>query len=353
MRAGDLTQHHYTMMTSTIKTPSAAPHLFSSPHANPLSYPHNHPNTHPTSHPHASPTSTRPAKGPAATPLASPRLPYSAGQTYPPRLSPAATRGSEKRSSSPSYFGLVVDDTADPRDSSVLPRHNWTPPSSSVKPFAAAVPKHVPLDGNPEFEAFRRQVDAYRDKGLSLSTATYTPPGGASLTANFIRPQAPRSHTHVSDSTTSSDAVSNGSGGAYTHAGRTDMDQDSLHDSAYVSGDSKRNSEGCVASPRFPSVSEVDGSGRSHGQGQGAVHQSADDRGRSRGDQPPGNQNNGTESRTTPFGPNPGGGPSMMTPDQLGQALEDPDVRLLLIDVRSAQSYARSRIRTALNLCIP
>lgn len=358
LRAGDRTPHHYTMMTSTIKTPSAAPHLYS-PHANPLSYP----TSHPATHPHASSPSTRPARGPAATPLASPRLPYSAGQAYPPRLSPAGTLGSEKRSSSPSYFGLVVDDPADPRDSSVLPSHHWTPPSSSVKPFAAAVPKQVPLDPNPEFEAFRRQVDAYRDRGLSLSTTTYTPEVGASLTTTFIRPKAPRSHTHASDSTTSSDAVSNGSGsvpvnGAAPEGTRMEMDQDSLHDSAYVSGDSKRNSEACMAPPQFPSVSEVDGSERSHGQGQRGVPPPSEDRGRRlstgpKGDKPQGNQNVGMGSRMTPFKQGPGGGPSMMTPDQLAQAIEDPGIRLLLIDVRSAQSYARSRIRTALNLCIP
>lgn len=43
----------------------------------------------------------------------------------------------------------------------------------------------------------------------------------------------------------------------------------------------------------------------------------------------------------------------MMSPDELRKTVEDPDIRLLLIDVRSAQSYTRCRIRTALNLCIP
>lgn len=42
-----------------------------------------------------------------------------------------------------------------------------------------------------------------------------------------------------------------------------------------------------------------------------------------------------------------------MLPEQLQQLVENPDARLLLIDVRSAQSYARSRIQSALNLCIP
>src|SRR5690606_8567466 len=97
--------------------------------------------------------------------------PYSVGQPHPPKLSPP--RGSENRSSSPSYFGLVVDDSTDPRDSSLLPHRNWSPASSGVKSFAAAaVPKNVPLDANPEFEAFKRQVDMYRDRGIGLTTST-------------------------------------------------------------------------------------------------------------------------------------------------------------------------------------
>lgn len=361
MRPGDRTPHHYTMMTSTIKTPSTAPHLHTTSPSNPLSYPH----THPATHTHGSSPSSRNGRGSAGTPMASPRLPFSAGQPYPPKLSPPTTRGSEKRSSSPSYFGLVVDDSIDPRDSSVLPRHNWTPPSSSVKPFAAAVPKQVPLDPNPEFEAFRRQVDAYRDRGLSLSTAMYSPQGGKSMT--FVRPKPPRSQTHTSDSTTSSEAISSGSGGMSTHSGtqegtRMEMDQESLHDSAYISGDSKRNSEACIGPPQFPNVSEVDGFDRPLGQSFKMMLPPApsEERGRRlssvpRMDHPPSlkKQSSSMGSRATSVKSDAGAGPSMMSPGELRQAIEDPDTRLLLIDVRSAQSYTRSRIHSALNLCIP
>lgn len=342
------------MKTSTIQTPTTAPYLYTSPHTNSVSFPHTHANTHS----HGSSPTSRGMKGSrTGSPQASPRLPYSAGQAYPPKLSPGNTRGSVKRSASPSYFGLVVEDPADPRDSSLLPGNNWSPQSSSVKPFAAAVPKQVPLDPNPEFEAFRKQVDAYRDRGLSsLSTTTYTPQGGTSLTTTFIRPKAPRSQTHASDSTTSSETQSSRTGSMSTHSGahdnaRMETDHDSLHDSAYVSGDSKRNSEASMPPP-FPSLKLPGFAGldRSRGQdSQKATPTTAEDRGRRVS--AAGAQIN--RPHVTPSKSDDSGGPGTMLPEQLQQLIEKPDARLLLIDVRSAQSYMRSRIQSALNLCIP
>ncbi|SPO03528.1 related to protein-tyrosine-phosphatase [Cephalotrichum gorgonifer] len=356
------------MKTSTRQTSSAAPHFYSSPHPNPLSFPHTHPNTHSS---HGASPSTRTSRGAGpTTPLPSPKLPYSTGQPLPPTLSPPRTRGSEKRSSSPSYFGLVVDDSADPRDSSLSPRHNWCPPSgNSVKSFAAAVPKQqVSLEGNSEFEAFRKQVDAYRARGLSSSTTAYMPPGGTSLTTTIIRPRAPRSHTQASDSTTSPDAAPlSGPASTHTPGGplegtRMDIDQGSLHDSAYVSGDSKRNSEACVAPPQLPSLPGVDSPERSSPASDQKivtprpVLEEWDRRASApsaRLGQYKANPPSATRAQTAPPKPDANLGPSLIVPEQLRQVIEDPNTRLLLIDVRSAQSYAASRIRTALNLCIP
>lgn len=364
-RTGNRTPLQYTMKTSTIQTPTTAPYLYTSSHTNTVPFSHTHTNTQP----HGSSPTSRAMKGSrTGSPLASPRLPYSAGQAYPPKLSPGNTRAPTKRSASPSYFGLVVEDSTDPRDSSLLPGNNWSPQSSSVKPFAAAVPKQVPLDPNPEFEAFRKQVDAYRDRGLSsLSTTTFTPRGGTSLTTTFIRPKAPRSQTHASDSTTSSETQSSRTGSMSTHSGphdgtRMETDHDSLHDSAYVSGDSKRNSEACMPAPPLPNLKlpGFGGTERSLGQdSQKAMPTTAEDRGRRVSAAGPRTEHNlGTQGNSPHLAPSKSdtsvnGGPGTMLPEQLQQLIEDPAARMLLIDVRSAQSYARSRIRKALNLCIP
>src|SRR5262249_36575902 len=100
----------------------------------------------PGTHPYRPPVS--------AGPMASP------GLSRPPAASPGVAPG--VRCPSPNYFGLVVDPAEDARESTVVPGHNWSPPTSSIRSFATAIPKHLPLDANPEFEAFRRQADLNR-----------------------------------------------------------------------------------------------------------------------------------------------------------------------------------------------
>ena len=67
----------------------------------------------------------------------------------------------DTRASSPNYFGLIVDSSNVPVDSddNRHPRGGWSPPSSSVRSTAAPSPRILPLDANPEFEAFRRQSE--------------------------------------------------------------------------------------------------------------------------------------------------------------------------------------------------
>ena len=40
-------------------------------------------------------------------------------------------------------------------------KSNWSPPSSAIRPAAVTSPKHLPLDSNQDFEAFRRQSDTH------------------------------------------------------------------------------------------------------------------------------------------------------------------------------------------------
>lgn len=111
------------------------------------------------SSPHAHPYHSRAARSPMM-------VVHSVGQPYPPKLSPhSASRppsvSTVQDGSGTCYFGLVVEQATDPRDSAVAPRDNWSPPSSSVKSFGAAIQNpFMPLDANPAYDAFRQQAEA-------------------------------------------------------------------------------------------------------------------------------------------------------------------------------------------------
>ncbi|KAL2205776.1 hypothetical protein CC79DRAFT_1274900 [Sarocladium strictum] len=302
---------------------------------------HGSSHSHTLSHSHSSKRHSKVGK--SATPLASPRTPHSAAQGQPPaKLSPG--RAPEPRASSPNYFGLIVDTPADSRESSGPAHHNWSP-ASSVKSFAAAIPKPVSLDANPEFEAFRKQADLNRGKSFALSTTHYVQPPQMPAPS---RPKPPKRHTHASD-TGSSLSIKG------RPASRMDIDQDSLHDSAYVSADSKRNSESSLFpnQPRFDSPRPYD------------VSQTRTNLTRSEDRDP---RHSLMEHRPEPPAPTlsdvkraatlpaqPDNGPDeMISGDQLQQLLDSVDHdKLLLLDIRSIQNYAQTRIEGALNLCIP
>ncbi|KAI1404135.1 hypothetical protein F4819DRAFT_494980 [Hypoxylon fuscum] len=294
------------------------------------------------------------------TPLASPRMPHSVGQPYPPsnttKLSPVVT---DVRSPSPNYFGLNVDhseNTSDVRDSAVAPVDHWSPPSSSVKSFGAAIPKQVPLDANPEFEAFKRQADANRAKGFNLGNAHFAP-GQSPLSA---RPRPLRLPTNQSDTASEMSSSRSFNGRIMDGVGsRMDVDTESLHDSAYVSSDSKRNSEVSLNppsfsnGPRFESPAQVDSPFEPLRR---TAWSKIEDR-HPRLSLPQEKLEQSLEplklrAETLPMAFE--SGPGLILPNQLKGMLDTmPENEFLLLDVRVSTHYAQSRIRGALNLCIP
>ncbi|KAH8884892.1 phosphatases II [Thozetella sp. PMI_491] len=311
------------------------------------------------------------------SPMGSPRMPHSVGQTYPPKLSPGVTRvtGQEARTPSPNYFGLAVEPIADPRDSGVLPRDNWSPPTSSVKSFGAAIPKQLPLDANPEFEAFRRQVDLNRGRGgFNLSTSHFGGVGAitiptASTPSALQRPRPPRWHTHDSNASETSlsrvpGAARPGSKLADGGNPKLDADADSLHDSAYVSGDSKRNSEASLNPPSFLSIGRFESPANFEGPftapDQKRLNLTKIDDRHPRLSLIPDN----AEPKLTGLNMKPradtvplkleSGGPAMMAPAELKELLEKGNADdVLLLDLRVSPQYAESRIVGALNFCVP
>ncbi|KAI0900326.1 hypothetical protein F4806DRAFT_491213 [Annulohypoxylon nitens] len=328
------TTQHYTMKTST------RPPLVSS-----------HSHSHASRHAQANMQSFRANR--TTTPMASPRMPHSVGQPYPPsaKLSPVMT---DIRSPSPNYFGLNVDPSnGDIRDSAVAPLDHWSPPSSSVKSFGAAIPKQVPLDANPEFEAFKRQVDANRSKGFNLGNPHFAPLQSPLST----RPRPPRLSTNHSDN--SSDLSSSRSISGRIHDGRMDLDTDSLHDSAYVSSDSKRNSEVSLNPPSFSNIPRFESPARADSPFEPLRRitlSKTEDR------HPrlslPGEK---FEQSLEPMKPRAETlptaletGPGLILPNQLKDMLANmPENEFLLLDIRVSTHYSQSRIRGALNLCIP
>ncbi|KPM45548.1 hypothetical protein AK830_g897 [Neonectria ditissima] len=318
------------------------------------------PQSHHHSHSQSLSQSLRPSvkQTKTSTPVASPRMPYSVGQSLPPKLSPRAVP--DARAPSPNYFGLVVETNNDPRESSsALPRDTWSP-SSSVKSFGAAIPKSVPLDANPEFEAFKRQADFNRGNSFALSSSHYAQPPAA---ITPVRPRAPRWHTSSGETPTESPfgraAIPAMTPAKERPASRMDVDQDSMHDSAYVSSDSKRNSGASMQPPlitntvRFESPSIMD----AHQQRTSLTRSEDRDPRLSvmehKVDPPSPSMAGLTRAETVPVS-NPPGEPAMITGAQLRDMIRNSgEDRLLLLDIRSSQNYANSRIEGALNLCIP
>ncbi|KAK3298081.1 uncharacterized protein B0H64DRAFT_137359 [Chaetomium fimeti] len=315
------------------------------------------------------------------SPMSSPRPPPSVGQPLPPKLSPGAARGAvqDARTSSPNYFGLAADPAADPRDSCLVPRENWSSPSSSVKSFSAAIPKQLPLDANPEFEAFRRQIDANRSRAaFSLSAShfgvstggAHTPP--ASTPSALQRPRPPRWHTQGGDSSDipfPRPRLATGSFGLGDPPGsKLDKDADSLQeDSAYVSADSKRSSAVSLNPPFFPSMGRheipppklpspfaaPDRAGANFAPSHTNDRPSPQPitRGKTVSPSPSSLSQIGTAVGPQAQGT---GGPALISPAELKDMLEkDRDAKLLLLDLRVSPQFAQSRVRGALNLCIP
>ncbi|KAI1189515.1 hypothetical protein F5B17DRAFT_186146 [Nemania serpens] len=293
-----------------------------------------------------------------STPIASPRGPHSVGQSYTSSVKVSPSIISEGRTPSPNYFGLSMDRHGDLGDSADAPLHNnWSPHTSSVKSFGAAIaiPKQVPLDANPEFEAFRRQIDANKANAFSLSGGYF-----ASSPSSTSRPPPPRWPTNHGD------AASDVSISKFANTksrdlrrSQADVDADSLHDSAYVSSDSKRSSQvslhaPSLGMPRFESPASLDSPFEPMRR---STLSKGDDR-QSRLSLPHNkvevlNETPKPRAETLPPATETTA-PSLLLPSELKALLQDtPESEILLLDVRVATLYSQSRIPGALNLCIP
>ncbi|KAH7133049.1 hypothetical protein B0J13DRAFT_641583 [Dactylonectria estremocensis] len=340
-RTGDRTPLHYTM-----KTP--ARHS-TTPGAQSLSQ-----HTHSHSHSHSqSLRAPKPSK--SLTPVASDRMPYSVGQSLPPALSPRIVP--DARAPSPNYFGLIVESNNDPQASTGIPRDNWSP-SSSVKSFGGALPRQVSLDANPEFEAFKRQADLNRGKSFALSTSHYASPSAA---ISPLRPRPPpRWHTMSSDTGSETPFGRAQNSAKERPLSRMDIDQDHMHDSAYVSCDSKRNSKTSIPPPPIANFPLFESPAMMELPPQRTNLTRCEDRDprlslMEHKVNPPSPPSFGGVKRADTVPPTlENEQPGMITGQQLRDMIRNAGKdRLLILDIRSSQNYANARIEGALNLCIP
>lgn len=297
------------------------------------------------------------------TPTTSPHATFSVGQAYPPNLVSPTARAIG-RPPSPNYFGLVVDGSHESHDSSMPGQHNWSPASSSIKSFTAALPKPVSLEANPDLAAFKRHIERTRGGGPSALPTVGNVPTASSLAP--VRPRPTRWHTHhVSDARQATDARSASDASSFRQA--LEKTRALLREEAQQNGaahvetprmpkDLKRNSDslllpepltvnGPLASPlpldemqsaqeatveRDPRFTLMERRAKAGF----ALNLSA------------------ARASTLPMKLNLSG--DMLNTEQLRDILETVDSgKILLLDIRSAQNYSHSRIRGALNLCIP
>jgi tyrosine-protein phosphatase 2/3 len=305
-----------------------------------------------SSHSHSHSTSHRMRS--STTPL-SPvsRVSASVGQSLPPNAVPYLRSPgvqTEVRTPSPNYFGLIVDPATQPGDSGVGPKDNWSPPTSSILSFGAASPKHLPLDANPDFEAFRRQTEEHNGFNLShrslshfaSTPSVYTRPKADQKPSRSDiqeHPQSPRSKPIMRSATPEPIDLD---------GGNSSPDQEMLSAPSFFDIPRQQSPVNITSPP--PQV-------------QRDVLSRLDDRhprlslpqNRANPPSPQMNlQQRGLNHRADTLPLSLEDGPVMISPAQLRDMVERlPQVQVLLLDLRVFPQFSQSRIHGALNLCIP
>ena len=295
--------------------------------------------------PHSSHGQSRNAK-PSTTPVGNPsRIPPSVGQAHPPAAGLRSPNlHSSSRTPSPNYFGLAVDPASDPRSSAAGPKANWSPPTSSIRSFQPTSPQHIPLDTNPEFELFRRQTEGSHGFKLgnghllhSASTPGVQSRGPGRLDAQELSPKTvgrPRDFTPME---LDEEEGSGQDGGLKQHSGN----QQSFFDLPRQKSPSQmspipvqRNGLSNI-DDRHPRLSLPMNKADPPSPHQSLQHRSAHHR---------------ADTLPSTLDDEPVFIPSAQLKHIMDQL---PSIEILLLDLRVNNQYAVSRIKNALNLCIP
>ncbi|KAF2097941.1 hypothetical protein NA57DRAFT_40868 [Rhizodiscina lignyota] len=321
----------------------------------------------PTHTPHSPPHSQSRPQRSTPTARSTARTPASVGQTLSPGVAATSARTpsdrmiKEPKGQSPSYFGLTIEsaqDTYGSNEAAQQVRSNWTPPTSNVRSTAAASPHIIPLDQNPEFEAFKKASEMNKFNfannlgrpsfgslsGFSHSTRSSVDSGRTGL--SMAPPPLSREHS---------------SAGAKPVTDEKNTHQRSpkrLLSSPVpnITDRPRRNSPASFDDRHEEIARQVARFANDEWHANPHANQSLPpllkDAGRTlshhRAETLP-NRFDGEDSQD----PSRNDGPVIVTPQHVVGLLDASNEDILLLDLRVSTQYARSRITGALNLCIP
>jgi hypothetical protein len=266
----------------------------------------------------------------------------------------ATQKTKEPGTPSPNYFGLAVSNN-DHFSSSAAQhiRGNWSPPTSNVRSTAAASPRIIPVEQNPEFEQFRKQSE--NNRAFALGSFDFASPGLATSNKSpFFNNINPTQQPY----TTSSYSQHQSMPPPDIPSNRSDTSDD--QDYALKPRSPKRmlssDSSLFPDRPRRNSPASFEGPGRTD-----AVAQFAEP-GIPRPSLPPKKTHphhislSTHRAETLPASfedDNNTQGPTMVTAQHIINILNSCQEEVLLLDLRVSTQYAKARITGALSLCIP
>ncbi len=254
------------------------------------------------------------------------------------------------KASSPNYFGLTVNPLSEQNESGLRPKGNWSPATSSIRSFNAQTPKHIPVEANSDFEAFRRQTEANHSFSLGHGNLSYfasTPSvnsvnsGNASNASNVnVRGGGDGASVGFFDSKTTAPMASPNNVPAAQKESQSFFDMP------------RQESPMSMSNVQLPSLAGRNGVLTNMGK---TNHHELSLPGHRSATPPsphPHQHQQAPRSQTLPSVLEEG--PAMITPDELKKVLRElPAEKYLLLDLRVAPQYAQARIKGALSLCIP
>ena len=283
----------------------------------------------------------------STTPLAPPpRTPGSVGHNMTPLLSPTAppnpVPSQSPRTPSPNYFGFIVDQSNDPPSSNPgqHTKRNWDFPSSTNRSNPILTPRTVPVEANPEFEAFRKKSESNQ---FNL---------GHGNLAQISRPSLVKHHSRH-DSTHK--VPSSGPLSPRSNAPIATREQSLDEDRMDVETDEGEPS--FFDMPRRDSPANIASTINSGAPLNRVLHEHRHQRlslphselKKSDQDMRTSSVQRAETLPTTVSATDT----TMLTPQQCGELLGTLPDEILLLDLRVYPQYSQSRVRGALNLCIP
>ncbi|KAI9802918.1 MAG: hypothetical protein M1825_002149 [Sarcosagium campestre] len=288
--------------------------------------------------------------------LPPPHTPASVGQAMAPRTpssakSPRSPHG--QRSPSPNYFGLIVNPTNDPVDTNATShaKLNWSPPTSSIRSPTTANPKVTPKNGA-DLDAFRSRPE-FRNVSSGHTTLSPMSVDRVSAVRSSIDGSAGAQSPHGSLSSSPSTSRVNAPDGD-----RMDVDSADPLEHPSITGSVAHGGGSYFDVPRNDSPALITPS-IDNARTQRNELSNLDDRhprlslpmNRIDPPSPTGHSHNPARSATLPLSMDIDSA-SMISPQPFVDLLRS-SAHFLLLDLRVFPQYSQSRVKGALNLCIP